>query len=95
MSMGVATISKAAPGADNVQTLSVVDARYEESAHPVFLTGIQALIRMMVEQIRRDAMEGLRIGGYPGSPLGGMEGALGAAGSALTSWTAPAPSRPI
>jgi indolepyruvate ferredoxin oxidoreductase len=85
--MSVAAISKASPDVDNVPPPSVVDGRYEQTERPVFLTGIQALIRMMVEQIRRDASEGLRIGGfvtgYPGSPLGGMEGALGAARATL------------
>jgi indolepyruvate ferredoxin oxidoreductase len=66
---------------------SPIDSRLDQQDGRVFLTGIQALIRLMVEQSRRDKVSGLKTGGfvtgYPGSPLGGMEGALGAARSVL------------
>ena len=49
----------------------------------MYLTGVQALIRLPVEQARRDRAAGLRIGtyvtGYPGSPLGGYDLGLGQA----------------
>jgi indolepyruvate ferredoxin oxidoreductase len=59
---------------------SLDEDRYELEAGEVFLTGNQALIRMMFDQKRRDQRAGLKTGffvsGYPGSPLGGMDGAL-------------------
>src|SRR6266540_1648705 len=84
------TIVTKAPDKASDEPISVeAMARYEQDSE-VFLTGIQALIRMLIEQIRRDAKVGLRIGGlvtgYPGSPLGGMEGALGAIRPLLTKY---------
>src|SRR3989337_3272951 len=46
----------------------------------VFLTGTQALIRLMMLQRERDARAGLNtagfVSGYRGSPLGGLDQAL-------------------
>ncbi|MCC7166988.1 MAG: indolepyruvate ferredoxin oxidoreductase family protein, partial [Rhodospirillales bacterium] len=57
--------------------------RYELEDGTVYLSGIQALVRLVVDQKRADARAGLNTGafitGYPGSPLGGMDGALGQA----------------
>lgn len=54
--------------------------RYETSGHPIFLSGMQALVRLPIEQMRRDAANGLRtrvfVTGYPGSPLSGYDIAL-------------------
>src|SRR5712692_120542 len=59
---------------------SLDEYRYEDEGGAVFLTGNQALLRVMVDQKRRDMRAGLKTGffvsGYPGSPLGGMDGAL-------------------
>ena len=54
--------------------------RYTQDAGTVFMTGIQALARLPIEQLRVDRANGLRTAafcaGYPGSPLAGIDGAL-------------------
>jgi indolepyruvate ferredoxin oxidoreductase len=54
--------------------------KYELEHGSVYLTGIQALVRLPVEQMRRDRAAGLNTGafisGYEGSPLGGYDIAL-------------------
>jgi indolepyruvate ferredoxin oxidoreductase len=54
--------------------------KYTAEAGTVYLTGIQALVRLPLEQIRLDREAGLRTGcyitGYEGSPLGGYDFAL-------------------
>ncbi len=51
--------------------------RYLRRDGEVLLTGIHALCRLPIEQLRRDADAGLRTGaflaGYPGSPLAGFD----------------------
>jgi indolepyruvate ferredoxin oxidoreductase len=51
--------------------------RYLRTEGTVFLTGIQALARIPIEQLRRDRAAGLNtaafLSGYPGSPLGGFD----------------------
>ncbi len=51
--------------------------RYAEPAGRVFLTGTQALVRVVLDQARRDKRNGLNTGGYVsgyrGSPLGGLD----------------------
>jgi len=54
-----------------------LDDRYLSDEGVVFLTGIQALARLPLEQLRVDRRAGLNtaalISGYPGSPLGGYD----------------------
>ncbi len=57
-----------------------LDSRYEQEQGAVYLTGIQALVRLPMDQMRRDRRAGLNtaafISGYEGSPLGGYDLAL-------------------
>ena len=57
-----------------------LDSKYEQEQGAVYLTGIQALVRLPMDQMRRDRRAGLRtatfISGYEGSPLGGYDLAL-------------------
>ena len=54
-----------------------LEARYEGSDGRVFITGTQALVRIALDQARRDQAAGLRtagfISGYRGSPLGAVD----------------------
>ncbi|MBV9980766.1 indolepyruvate ferredoxin oxidoreductase family protein [Bradyrhizobium sp.] len=65
------------------QGLISLDQKYTASTGHVFLTGIQALVRLPMAQIRRDRAMGLNtaglISGYRGSPLGGYDQQLFAA----------------
>jgi indolepyruvate ferredoxin oxidoreductase len=51
--------------------------RYELSEGLVFMTGVQALVRVLLDQHRADVRDGLRtaslVSGYQGSPLGGFD----------------------
>ncbi|SVC83549.1 uncharacterized protein METZ01_LOCUS336403, partial [marine metagenome] len=51
--------------------------RYLKEQGTAFLTGIQALARIAVQQLRVDRLAGLNtaafLSGYPGSPLGGFD----------------------
>ena len=51
--------------------------RFEADTGEYFLSGVQALVRLVFNSRRRDAAAGLRTGafvsGYPGSPLGGFD----------------------
>jgi indolepyruvate ferredoxin oxidoreductase len=57
-----------------------LDDRYLLEEGTVYLNGIQALVRLPLDQMRRDRRSGLRtaafISGYEGSPLGGYDLAL-------------------
>ena len=78
-----------------------LDDRYLREEGTVYLSGMQALVRLPIDQSRRDRRAGLRIGtfisGYPGSPLGGYDLALRQArrdpDASTTSATCPAPTR--
>src|SRR5499426_514364 len=60
-----------------------LDQKYTQETGHVFLTGLQALVRLPMAQIRRDRAMGLNtagfISGYRGSPLGGYDQQLFAA----------------
>ncbi len=51
--------------------------RYDLGEGRVFLTGTQALVRIMLDQARRDRQAGLNtagfVSGYRGSPLGALD----------------------
>src|SRR6195256_5870082 len=57
-----------------------LDAKYTLEEGRVFLSGIQALVRLPLDQHRADQRRGLRtatfISGYRGSPLGGFDQTL-------------------
>ena len=57
-----------------------LDDKYRLERGQVYLTGIQALVRLPMDQMRRDRRAGLStaafISGYEGSPLGGYDLAL-------------------
>ncbi len=54
-----------------------LDDKYELGSGRVFLTGVQALVRLLILQRQRDTQAGLNTGGfvsgYRGSPLGGLD----------------------
>ncbi len=54
-----------------------LEDRYAQPRGRVFLTGTQALVRIMLDQARRDREAGLNtagfVSGYRGSPLGGLD----------------------
>jgi indolepyruvate ferredoxin oxidoreductase len=54
-----------------------LEDKYLREDGPVFLTGTQALVRILIDQARLDRASGIRtaalISGYRGSPLGGVD----------------------
>ncbi|MEJ8574603.1 indolepyruvate ferredoxin oxidoreductase family protein [Microbaculum marinum] len=56
---------------------ATLDDKYVRERGPVYMTGIQALVRLPLDQIRRDRIAGLKTGGYisgyRGSPLAGYD----------------------
>ncbi len=69
------------PAGTNVALRDVsLDDKYELGSGRVFLTGVQALVRLLILQRERDNAAGLNTGGfvsgYRGSPLGGLDQAL-------------------
>ena len=54
--------------------------RYTKYAGIVYLAGMQALVRLLIEQIDLDRRQGLRtrgyVSGYRGSPVGAFDSAL-------------------
>ena len=65
------------PTIDSTYTL---EDKYTRFDGRIYLSGIQALVRLPLMQQRRDRMQGLNTGGfisgYRGSPLGGLDQAL-------------------
>ncbi len=65
-----------------------LDDKYTVTLGSVYLTGIQALVRLPLDQQRRDAQAGLHTGafitGYEGSPLAGYDLTLARTGQLLT-----------
>ena len=65
-----------------------LESRYTDLDRPVLLSGVQALVRALLEQSRLDRAAGLRTGGlvsgYRGSPLGGVDRELWARETLLT-----------
>ena len=57
-----------------------LDDKYQLDSGRVFLTGAQALVRLLMLQRQRDALAGLNtagyVSGYRGSPLGGVDQSL-------------------
>ena len=57
-----------------------LDDKYTRREGRIFLSGVQALVRLPLMQAMRDAAAGLDtagfISGYRGSPLGGLDQAL-------------------
>ncbi|MGY1915582.1 indolepyruvate ferredoxin oxidoreductase family protein [Blastococcus sp. SYSU DS0973] len=70
-----------------MNTVVQVEDRYRQSEGLLHVTGIQALVRVALDQVRADRRRGLRtagfISGYPGSPLGGYDMELGRRGDLL------------
>ena len=54
-----------------------LDDRYQRQDGTIYLTGIQALVRMLLDRARFDRTRGLTtatyVSGYEGSPLGGYD----------------------
>ena len=65
-----------------------LESRYAEFDRPVLLSGVQALVRVLLEQSRLDKAAGLNTGGlvsgYRGSPLGGVDQELWRRAALLT-----------
>src|SRR5258708_32390855 len=57
-----------------------LDDKFTRQTGSVYLTGMQALVRLPIDQMRRDKVAGLNsatfISGYEGSPLGAYDLAL-------------------
>jgi len=70
-----------------LRQLQRLDERYEREAGVVYLSGLQALVRVLLAQRARDRAAGLDTGGfvsgYRGSPLGGLDQQLWRAGRFL------------
>src|SRR6202035_1117508 len=72
--------------AERVRPVALAD-RYELEEGRVFLTGVQALVRVLLDQHRADARAGLRtatlVSGYQGSPLAAFDKEVAGLGGLL------------
>jgi len=61
----------------HLREISRLDECYRFESDTLFITGLQALVRLLLAQNKRDARAGLRtagfVSGYRGSPLGGLD----------------------
>ena len=61
----------------NLRDVQDVDERYRLETGTIYLTGLQALVRLLLLQAQRDRDAGLNtagfVSGYRGSPLGGID----------------------
>jgi len=75
------------PATDSLLETVRLDDKYTLAAGRAFMSGVQALVRLPMLQRQRDALAGLNtagfVSGYRGSPLGGYDQALVAAGQHL------------
>jgi indolepyruvate ferredoxin oxidoreductase len=64
-----------------------LDAKYRVTDGGILITGVQALVRVVFDQVRADRRRGLKtaafVSGYPGSPLGGFDQTLERTGALL------------
>ena len=64
-------------GVRNLRDVQDVEERYRLDEGSIYLTGLQALVRLLLLQSRRDREAGLKtagfVSGYRGSPLGGKK----------------------
>jgi indolepyruvate ferredoxin oxidoreductase len=76
----------AATGATALRDVSL-DDKYQLESGRVYLTGVQALVRLLILQRQRDAAAGLNtagfVSGYRGSPLGALDQSLWSAAKFL------------
>ncbi len=69
------------------RAMATLSDRYELADGRIFLTGVQALVRLLLEQHRADARAGLRtatlVSGYQGSPLAAFDKEVAGLGGLL------------
>ncbi|MEY2421932.1 MAG: indolepyruvate ferredoxin oxidoreductase [Acidimicrobiaceae bacterium] len=67
-----------------------LDEKYLRETGTIYLTGIQALVRLLLDQVRIDRSRGVRtagiVSGYPGSPVAGLDMELERRKQLLREW---------
>ncbi|WP_181701595.1 indolepyruvate ferredoxin oxidoreductase family protein [Chthonobacter albigriseus] len=83
----VPAIADPFPGADRPLVPISLDDKYDLTRDRIFVSGAQAVVRLCLMQRDLDRRAGLRtagyVSGYPGSPLGGIDGQFNRAKSVL------------